>query len=94
MKAFFTLTQESGHDEANRSIQIGADSDFDDSASTFDMLLRDVTEDSTVYYALPSTVRAEGTAFSLKYSSQFGDGYALAWNSFIIAYEVGGFLQQ
>lgn len=94
VKAFFTLTQESGHDEANRSIQIGADSDFDDSASTFDMLLRDVTADGTVYYALPSTVRAEGTAFSLKYSSQFGEGYALAWNSFIVAYEVGGFLQQ
>ena len=93
-KAFFKLTQDTGHDQSHRSMQIGIDSDFDDTASTYEMLLRDVTADGTVNYSLPCDLRAQGTAFSLKYNCQFGDGYALELNGFILAYEAGGYLNQ
>lgn len=94
VKAMFSLTQDAGHDETQRSIKIGADTDYNDAALTHEMILQDITADGTVHYSVPCDVRAEGTAFSLKYESTFGDGYALALNNFIVAYEVGGFLEQ
>jgi len=91
-KLFFTLTQAAGHDQTRRVIQIGADSDFKDEDNLRNLILKSVATDGTKYYVLLTDIRAEGTAFSLLFKSDFGDGYELSWNLFLIEVEPGGFL--
>lgn len=91
VKAFFEITQETGHSTATREVKLGADSDFKDEDITSNIKLKSITPDATTSYITPVDVRAEGTTFSLIFKSRFGGGYKHKWNLFIVNSEPGGY---